>query len=155
MSARLGATTGYTVVPALSSRLQVTTSGHLASIGQLQASDAGTYMISSSEFNGVLNFTLKLFGMYIFILVSNNEIFCLVGEVHTVTLDWMAATSVPLLPSAPSGYTVVPALSSRLSITNSGELVSTGQLQASDAGTYMITSSDFTGEFLVMIQVSG
>ena len=71
-----------------------------------------------------------------------------------VTLEWMAATSVPLLPTAPSGYTVVPALSSRLSITNSGELVSTGQLQASDAGTYMITSSDFTGALNVTIEVN-
>ena len=77
------------------------------------------------------------------------------GE-RNISLEWMAATSVSsLLPSAPSGYTVVPALSSRLSITNSGELVSTGQLQASDAGTYMITSSDFTGSLNVTLSING
>ena len=65
----------------------------------------------------------------------------------------MAATTVPLLPTAPSGYTVVPALSSRLMVNSSGHLVSTGQLQASDAGTYMITSSDFTGTARLSIDV--
>ena len=72
-----------------------------------------------------------------------------------VTLHWMAATSVPLLPTAPSGYTVVPALSSRLQVNSTGHLVSTGQLQASDAGTYMITSSDFTGALNVTLSING
>ena len=67
----------------------------------------------------------------------------------------MAATTVPLLPTAPSGYTVVPALSSRLMVNSSGHLVSTGQLQASDAGTYMITSSDFTGVLNLILRISG
>ena len=67
----------------------------------------------------------------------------------------MAATTVPLLPTAPSGYTVVPALSSRLMVNSSGHLVSTGQLQASDAGTYMFTSSDFTGVLNLILRISG
>ena len=67
----------------------------------------------------------------------------------------MAATTVPLLPTAPSGYTVVPALSSRLMVDSSGHLVSTGQLQASDAGTYMITSGDFTGALNVTLMING
>ena len=70
-------------------------------------------------------------------------------------IDWMAATTNSLmLPTAPSGYTSSPPLSSRLSITNSGELVSTGQLQASDAGTYNISSSDFTGVFTLALNVN-
>ena len=67
----------------------------------------------------------------------------------------MAATTVPLLPTAPSGYTVVPALSSRLMVNSSGHLVSTGQLQASDAGTYNITSNDFTGVLNLILRISG
>ena len=70
-------------------------------------------------------------------------------------IHWMAATTTSLmLPTAPSGYTNSPPLSSRLSITNSGELVSTGQLQASDAGTYNISSSDFTGVFTLTLNVN-
>ena len=57
----------------------------------------------------------------------------------------MAATTALPLPSSPSGYDVTPPLSSRLQVNSSGHLVSSGQLQASDAGTYMINSSDFTG----------
>ena len=54
----------------------------------------------------------------------------------------MSPISHPLmLPTAPSGYTVVPALPSRLMVNSTGHLVSTGQLQASDAGTYNITSN--------------
>ena len=67
----------------------------------------------------------------------------------------MAATSVPLLPTAPSGYTVVPALSSRLSITNSGDLVLAGELRSSDAGTYNIMSSDFTGILQLTLNIGG
>ena len=76
------------------------------------------------------------------------------GE-RNISLEWMAATSVSLLPTAPSGYTVVPALSSRLQVNSTGHLVSTGQLQASDAGTYMITSSDFTGALNVTLSING
>ena len=64
-------------------------------------------------------------------------------------------TNSLMLPTAPSGYTSSPPLSSRLSITNSGELVSTGQLQASDAGTYNISSSDFTGVLTVTVSITG
>ena len=60
-----------------------------------------------------------------------------------------------MLPTAPSGYTVVPALSSRLMVDSSGHLVSTGQLQLSDAGTYNITSSDFTGVLTLTISITG
>ena len=67
----------------------------------------------------------------------------------------MATTTSLMLPTTPSGYTSSPPLSSRLSITNSGELVSTGQLQASDAGTYNISSSDFTGVLTVTVSITG
>ena len=71
---------------------------------------------------------------------------------ENLVLSWKEAISVSLtLPTTPSGYTSSPPLSSRLIITNSGELVSTGQLQASDAGTYNISSSDFTGVFIFSI----
>ena len=67
----------------------------------------------------------------------------------------MAASHPLMLPTAPSGYTVVPALSSRLMVNSSGHLVSTGQLQPSDAGTYNITSSDFTGVLTLTISITG
>ena len=79
-----------------------------------------------------------------------------VDGVQQVTVNHSEATTISLmLPIATSNYTVVPALSSRLRITASGDLVSTGQLQASDAGTYMITSSDFTGALNLTLSVSG
>ena len=76
----------------------------------------------------------------------------------------MAATTVPLLPTVPSGYTVVqltsntdpPALSSRLMVNSSGHLISTGQLQTSDVGVYNVSTSDFyDGVFLVVVCISG
>ena len=71
-------------------------------------------------------------------------------------IHWMTASTISLmLPTAPSGYTSNPPLSTRLSITNSGVLMSTGQLQASDAGTYNISSSDFTGVLTVTISITG
>ena len=60
-----------------------------------------------------------------------------------------------MLPTAPTGYTSNPPLSSRLSVTSSGMLMTTGQLQASDAGTYNITSSDFTGALSLTLMISG
>ena len=75
-----------------------------------------------------------------------------------VTIHWMSFTSLPLLlPTAPSGYTVVPALSSRLQVNSSGHLVSTGQLQASDAGTYNITSSgsQLSGTLTLILRITG
>ena len=79
-----------------------------------------------------------------------------VGGARTINIHWMTPRSISLmLPTAPSGYTVVPALSSRLQVNTTGHLVSTGQLQGSDAGTYMITSSDFTGALMVSIRVTG
>ena len=72
----------------------------------------------------------------------------------TVTLHWKDPTSVPLLPTAPSGYQVSPSLSSKLDMNSSGHLVSSGQLQSSDAGIYNITSTDFTGTLIVMLKIS-
>ena len=62
-----------------------------------------------------------------------------------------------MLPTAPSGYTVVPALSSRLMVDSSGHLVSTGQLQPSDAGTYNITSNSnqITGTLTLVLRITG
>ena len=80
----------------------------------------------------------------------------IVNRSDNFEFQWNEPSSISLmLPTAPSGYTVVPALSSRLQVNSTGHLVSTGQLQASDAGTYMITSSDFNGVFVLMIRVSG
>ena len=78
-----------------------------------------------------------------------------VNGTHAVSLDHNSPTNVSLLPAAPSGYQVTPPLSSRLQVSSSGHLVSSGQLQASDAGTYMINSSDFTGVLTLTISVSG
>ena len=64
-------------------------------------------------------------------------------------------TTVVILPVSTSGYTVVPALSSRLIVNSTGHFVSTGQLQASDAGTYTITSSDFIGSFKFTLLIFG
>ena len=75
------------------------------------------------------------------------------GSVDLV-LPWKKASSISLLPTALSGYTVVPALSSRLMVNSSGHLVSTGQLQASDAGTYQIRSSDFVGVLSISIMIN-
>ena len=68
----------------------------------------------------------------------------------------MSPASVPLqLPVAPNGYHVTPPLSSRLQVSSSGHLVSIGQLQAGDAGTFTITSSDFTGALTLMLTIGG
>ena len=72
----------------------------------------------------------------------------------TVTLKWKDPSSIPLLPTAPSGYQVSPS-SPRLMVNSSGHLVSNGQLQASDAGTYTITSPDFIGTLRVMLIIEG
>ena len=80
----------------------------------------------------------------------------IVEDTLMTTLYWLGLTSVSLmLPTAPSGYTSSPPLSSRLSITNSGELVSTGFLQFPDARTYMISSSQFEGALTLTLAVSG
>ena len=80
----------------------------------------------------------------------------IVDGTRQITLDHSTPANVSLmLPTAPSSYTVVPALSSRLRVTSSGHFISTGQLQASDAGTYMITSSDFDGVLNVTLTISG
>ena len=74
---------------------------------------------------------------------------------QTVTLDWKDPSSISLLPIAPSGYKESPSFSPRLMINSSGHLVSNGQLQSSDAGTHMITTSDFTGSMSLTLRISG
>ena len=70
-------------------------------------------------------------------------------------MPWKKASSISLLPTALSGYTVIPALSSRLIQGQlTGYLVSTGQLQASDADTYQIRSSDFVGVLSISITIN-
>ena len=59
------ATEEYSISPSLSQRLHVNTLGLLSSTGQLQASDAGTYMITSSDFIGSFKFTLLIFGNFV------------------------------------------------------------------------------------------
>ena len=64
-------------------------------------------------------------------------------------------TTVKILPVSFSEYQVTPPFSSsRVQVNSSGHLVSSGQLQASDAGTYTITSSSFTGALTVEVQVN-
>ena len=72
-----------------------------------------------------------------------------------MTLDWKDPSSISLLPTAPSGYKESPSFSSRLMINPSGQLISNGQLQSTDAGTYMITTSDFLGSVSLTLRVSG
>ena len=81
-------------------------------------------------------------------------LFVLVSGSVDLVLPWKKASSISLLPTALSGYTVVPALSSRLMVNSTGHLVSTGQLQASDAGTYQIRSSDFVGVLSISITIN-
>ena len=77
-----------------------------------------------------------------------------VSGARAITLDHAASASISILPAAPSNYNVNPPLSSRLQVNSSGHLVSSGQLQASDAGTYMITSNDFTGALTLTISIT-
>ena len=81
-------------------------------------------------------------------------LFVLVSGSVDLVLPWKKASSISLLPTALSGYTVIPALSSRLMVNSSGYLVSTGQLQASDADTYQIRSSDFVGVLSISITIN-
>ena len=79
-----------------------------------------------------------------------------VAGAQQVTVNWIGPSSVSLrLPSSPAGYQVSPTPSSRLSLSSSGHLVSNGQLQASDAGTYTIRSPDFTGTLNLTLRISG
>ena len=73
---------------------------------------------------------------------------------EAVTLDWKDPSSISLLPIAPTHYQVSPS-SPRLMVNPSGHLVSNGQLNSSDAGTYTITSSDFAGTLRIIITISG
>ena len=67
------ATEDYSISPSLSQRLYLNELGILSSIGQLKSSDAGTYMISSSQFHGTLALTLSISGMTVLqIMLCNN-----------------------------------------------------------------------------------
>ena len=69
----------------------------------------------------------------------------IVEDTLTAALHWMNPSSVSLiLPDALHGYTSNPPLSHRLNIDDSGNLVSTGLLQASDAGNVAISSIDYS-----------
>ena len=156
------APSGYKESPSFSSRLMINPSGHLISNGQLQSTDAGTYMITTPDFTGSVSLTLRISGELIMKLFHELKVFiftqlallCLVGNSQTVTLDWKDPSSISLLPTAPSGYQVSPS-SLRLMVNSSGHLVSNGQLNSSDAGTYTIASPDFAGTLRIMIRISG
>ena len=92
-----------------------------------------------------------------FTLTNHTILFISIVEgTETVTIHWINPSSVSLmLPTAPTGYTSNPPLSSRLSVASTGMLMTTGQLQASDAGIYNITSSDFTGALSLTLMISG
>ena len=151
------ATEEYSISPSLSQRLHVNTLGLLSSDGQLQYGDAGTYMISSSQFQGALTLMLTVSGRSLHELCSITVIILsyIVKGTLTAALHWMNPSSVSLmLPDALHGYTSSPPLSHRLSIDDSGNLVSTsGLLQASDAGNVAISSIDYTGTLHLSLQI--
>ena len=71
-----------------------------------------------------------------------------------VALDHANSTVISILPTASSGYQISPPFSSRLQVNSSGQLVSAGELKASDAGMYMINSSNFSGTLSLVVRVS-
>ena len=148
---------GYQVTPPLSPRLTIS-SGTLRSRGGLQSNDSGTYTIASTDFTGIVILSLTISGKILDTFFSSTIypfVHTIVAGSPTVTLHWKDATSVPLLPTASSGYQVSPPLPSRLDMNSSGHLVSSGQLQSSDASIYNITSTDFIGTLIVMLKISG
>ena len=72
----------------------------------------------------------------------------------TETLHWSNPTTISLLPASNAGYQVTPAFSSRLTVTTLGQLVSQGNLEASDSNTVTISSSDFVGSYQTTIHIS-
>ena len=158
-------TGSYTVNPPLPAGLEINSSGLLISSGQPLPSSAHNQLHQitppSNFYSGTLSLKLKisseLFGANY--VASFHAIFvnCVpVSGSQTVTLHHMGSTTVALqLPHAPNGYQVMPPLSNRLQVNTMGQLVSVGQLQASDAGTYNITSSNFVGVMSVTLKISG
>lgn len=71
-----------------------------------------------------------------------------------LSYNWDDVISTKILPSIPSGVTVSPELPSSLNVTAEGNLVSIGQLQSTDANTYIITPRDFTGTSTVEFSVN-
>jgi hypothetical protein len=60
---------------------------------------------------------------------------------------------VNLLPNTTSGYSIMPS-NAKLSLSNSGDLTTTSELDSSDSGTYTISSDDFGGPaFIIDIAV--
>ena len=152
---------GYHITPPLSPRLHVSSSGRLVSMGQLQAGDAGTYTITSSDFTGALTLMLTIGGIIYTIVLTHTPLMCqnfFSNAVHgdqTIVLDWRNPSPKLLPVPAYSGFNVTPPLSSRLDINETGHLVPSGQLQASDAGNFMIMSRNFSGALRMTISVSG
>ena len=72
----------------------------------------------------------------------------------TETLHWSDPATISLLPASNAGYQVTPAFSSRLTVTTLGQLVSQGNLEASDSNTVTISSSDFVGSYQTTIHIS-
>ena len=77
------ATEEYSISPSLSQRLHVNTLGLLSSDGQLQYGDAGTYMISSSQFQGALTLILTVSGRSLHELCSITDHTVLYSGGHT------------------------------------------------------------------------
>ena len=80
-----------------------------------------------------------------------------VSGTRTLEFHWMQqASNITILPPSLSAYQSMPPLSPRLSISNTGALVTNGnQLQEEDAGRYMIASSNYTGALQLTISISG
>ena len=77
----------------------------------------------------------------------------LVNGSQPVTLSRNNSATEKTLPVSHSGYHVDPPFSSRLEINSSGYLVPNGPLQASDGGTYTITSFDFVGSLTLSLTI--
>ena len=72
-----------------------------------------------------------------------------------MSVHWRDPSATSILPMAPAAFTVTPQLSSRLQVNAAGQLVSSGQLESSDGGTFLFQSSEFLGSFNLTLIISG
>ena len=88
---------------------------------------------------------------------NNSLLYYTVASTGTrvINIPWQNASSINILPSSPSGYIVSPPLPSKIQLSDSGSLISSGELSSSDSGTFNITSVDFTGVHMIRLGVSG
>ena len=77
------------------------------------------------------------------------------AEILPVNWNNPGIISAGVLPSLPAGYTSTPPLPPRLVLNSTtGDFISLGQLQLSDAQLYDFTADAFEGTFSLTLQVS-